>query len=45
MLIYKIDSNLMGIRMYNKKMKVIFTTGGKIDKDDYRVSTKYFELV
>ena len=49
MLIGKIDSLLVGFRMYNKSGIVIFTTGYFIEDNDYRnllnyqVTSIYFE--
>ena len=36
MLIWKISSQLFGIRMYSSKGKVIFTTGGNIESKKKR---------
>ena len=44
-LIQKNDSLLLGIRVYNKSGKVIFTTGNNIERDNRRTGTYGEELV
>ena len=45
MLIHKNSSWLLGMRVYNKSGKVVFTTGNYIEDPDWRNNTTIYELV